>query len=252
MMKQLQKALDFLSGNKAKKTPPRRVFDPKMYDIYNDLQKGDIIMKRMTGTFYSGVICHMTDSPYSHAEIHIEDGYVISATPHGVGFVDEVEENAKGKNTLDILRLKDGLTREQRLIIEAKSYKTLLRPYDYINLVSFPFMSDKKAAKYSGNKAYICSEHVSWAYKNAGIDLIANRPEAIEAPADIAKSDALEYIGTYEDGNKKLEGNYRNKFIDEEISWLQKLSAKFMGIFTKKDEFYQGLEVNRSEMLKDS
>lgn len=250
-MKEIQKTIDFLSGKKAKDKMPKRKFDPTKYDLYNDIREGDIIVTRLEGSFYGGVICHMTSSPYPHAEIHIEDGYVISATPHGVGFVDEIKDNIKRKGRLDVLRLKDGLTREQRLIIQEKAYETLLKPYDYFNLVSFPFMSDEKAAQYSGNRAYICSEHVSWTYKNAGIDLIAKRPEAIEAPVDIAKSDALVYIGTYENGNR-MNGEFRNEFIDEEISWLQKLASKFMGIFSKRDEYYEGLEINRSKMLGET
>jgi hypothetical protein len=244
----IQALIEFL-GNKVKEQPPKRIFDPEC-DLYNDLEKCDIMAVRTSGTFYSGIISEFTKSPYSHTQLHTESGYAISAEPNGVGFVDPIEENKKGNEVIDIFRLKGGLTRDQRMKIESKAYKSILVPYNYINLFKFPFLTSSSAVKYSGNKAFICSEHVAWCYHNAGLDLVSDRPENIEAPVDIAKSDALEYIGTYVKG-VKLKENFSNKFMGEEVTFLQKLTSRLIGLFTKKDEFYSGLQVNKSKMLNE-
>lgn len=243
----IQALIEFL-GNKVNKKPPVRLFVPEC-DLYNDLQKGDIVAVRTSDTFYSAIISEFTKSPYSHVQIHTEKGYAISAEMNGVGFIDMIEQNLKGIKDVDIFRLKGGLSREQRMMVESKAYKSILIPYDYEHLVSFPFLSSTGAAKYSGNKAFICSEHVAWCYYNAGIDLVADKPEAVEAPVDIAKSDALEYIGTYING-EKLDGNHFNDFMDVEISFIGKLTSKLLGLFSKKDEFYAGLYFNKSKMME--
>lgn len=248
----------FNKDAKAKHYPPKRDFAVPVCDLVQDLQPGDIILYRFGGPddFTGGVISHMTSSPYSHAELYIKDGYDISAGSHGVGFVDLYKFNLIGKKPIigeekpfrvDIFRAVNRLTREQRLIIESKAYKSILMPYDYFNLVGFPFIKTKRAVEMAGNEAYICSEHAAWAYANAGIDLVEGKPESIEAPADIGTSDRLEYIGTYDEG-KKLSQNYANEFIDEEYSNLQKITSKFMGLFSERDEFYKGVYLNRAKL----
>jgi len=247
LMSMIQAFLEF-TGNKVNEKPPKRLFSPEC-ELYNDLQKGDIVAVRTSDTFYSAIISEFTKSPYSHVQIHTEKGYAISAEINGVGFIDMIEQNMKGIKEVDILRLKGGLSREQRMMIESKAYKSILAPYDYEHLVRFPFLTSSAAAKYSGNKAFICSEHVAWCYHNAGIDLVADKPEAVEAPADIAKSDALEYIGTYINGTKVTD-NYFNKFMKNEISFIERLTSKVLGLFTKKDDFYVGLDTNKSKMME--
>lgn len=242
--------------------PPQRDFEIPDCDLVRDVQPGDIILYRFGGPddFTGGVISHMTSSPYSHAEIHIKDGYDISATSNGVGFVDLYRYNLMGKKaviggvqpfTVDVFRAVNGLSREKRLIIESKAYKSILMPYDYFNLFAFPFLKTEKAVEMAGNDAYICSEHVAWCYDNAGIDLIKDSPESIEAPADLGRSDQVEYIGTYREG-KKLSTNYANEFIDENYSDLQKLISTFMGLFSKRDEFYKGIYLNKSKLEGES
>ena len=250
MLKFVQEVLNIvLPKDKAKMAPPLRDFEVPECDLMRDLKSGDIILYRFggPGDFTGGVITHITSSPYSHAELHIKDGYDISAGSHGVGFVDLLKENVAGKYNVDIFRVPGGLSRQKRLIIEAKAYQTVLMPYDYFNLAGFPYLKDEKAVARSGNEAYICSEHVAWCYYNANIDLIKNKPEAIEAPADLGRSDQLEYIGTYVEG-MKTEANFANEFMGEEWSMLQQLVSKFMGLFTKKDEFYRGLYLNKQRL----
>lgn len=243
----IQSVVEFF-GNKVHEKPPKRIFDPSS-DLYSDLEKGDVVLVRTSDAFYSGVISEFTKSPYSHSQIHIKDGYAISAEPNGVGFVDMLEDNFKGNKDVDVFRFKGGLSRDQRLIIESKAYKTILMPYDYEHLVRFPFLSKKAIAKYAGNKAFICSEHVAWCYDNAGIDLVEGRPETIEAPGDIGRSDKLEYVGTYVEG-KKVD-NFSNKFMDRETSFIAKLATKLLELFTKDSAYAEGLKVNKTKMLKE-
>jgi hypothetical protein len=250
----------YRNRNKIHMQPPERNFSGDC-DLKRDLKSGDIILYRFVGKndISGGVISHLTSSPYSHAEIHIKDGYTIAATSNGLSFRDLLKYNIKqykpslgpskkGQTlNVDLFRFKSGLSREQRLIIEAKALETLAMPYDYLNLFTFPFLSGKQALRKSGNDAYICSEHVAWCYKNAGIDLIEDKPEAIEAPADLGYSEKLTYIGTYVEG-KKIESNYKNKLMNQEYSLLQKFISSLMGLFSKKDEFYKGLKDNKAVM----
>lgn len=257
LMYLIQQFLNWIGPEgKVSDKPIKRNFEVPDCDLAKDVKPGDIVLYRFGGKddFTGGIISHMTSSPYSHAEIHIKEGHNVSATSHGIGFVDLFRNNIKGKKAViggiqpfnvDVFRLKGDLTRDQRLIIESKVYKSLLMPYDYINLAWFNYLTESGAAKRAGNDSYICSEHVAWAYSNAGIDLIKDRPESIEAPADIGRSDTLEYIGTYVEG-RKLKDDFRNRFMDEENSNLQKLISTFIGLFTKKDEYYQGVALNKS------
>lgn len=260
----IQKTLNKLGPDgKATNTPPTRKFEvDKESDYYKALQPGDIILYRFGGKkdFTGGIICEMTSSPYSHSEVHITDGYDISAGTQGVTFVDGYKHNVIGRKSviggahhagMDIFRLKGGLSREKRLIIQAKLMQSLLLPYDYVNLIGYPFMKGKSALRRAGNEAYICSELVSWSYKNADIDLIKGKPESIEAPCDIGRSDLLDYIGTFVKGDK-VKGDYRNEFLEEEYSVLSKLVSDFMGLFTKKDEFYEGLYTNKKLLEGDA
>lgn len=260
----IQKALNkFNVKNKTINMPPPRDFEvDEDMDYYRFLEPGDIILCRFGGKkdFTGGVICEMTSSPYSHAEVHIRDGYDISAGTHGVTFIDGYKRNVFGRKGvigkthfggMDIVRLKGGLTREQRLIIQAKLMQALLLPYDYINLFCFAFLKNKSAIRRAGNDAYVCSELVSWAYKNADIDLIKSRPESIEAPCDIGRSDVLDYIGTFVKG-EKVDGNYRNEFMNLEYSVLSKMVSNFMGLFTRRDEFYKGLYLNKTMLEGES
>ena len=217
-------------------------------DLSNTLKPMDVLLYRFGGKhdFIGGVISHFTNSPYSHAGLHLKNGYSVEALDCGVSYVDVFS----GHRTIDVFRLKKQLTREQRLIMFAKAAQSVLEPYDYIDLTMFPFINKELAAKLSGNHAFICSELVAWIYKEAGIDLVGGKPEAIEAPADLGYSDLLEYIGTFVDGKKKS-GYKPNEFNGEEQSWLSVLTAEAMGLFSMKDEFYKGLELNRGKMLND-
>lgn len=240
-------------------TPPDRDYDMngRSLDLLEDAKEQDIVLYRMhPKSLTSGIISHFTSSPYSHAEIYQFDGYTISADGNGITFKDLYKATVYGAKppigplvaqNVDIFRLKGGLTREQRLIIQAKALQSLAKPYDYSSLLNFPYLRGEKALKRSADDAYICSEHVAWCYKNAGIDIIKDRPEAIEAPADIGLSDVLEYVGTYVRG-KRIKGSHRNKFYEQEYSFLQKLIGGAMKLFSKKDEFYKYVRANKKLM----
>jgi hypothetical protein len=232
-------------------TPPKRNFEVDMEsDLMKELQPCDIILHRFSGKkdFVGGVISYITSSPYGHAEIHMFDGYDISAGPGGVTFVDLYKGNIK-ESIVDLYRLKRKLTREERLIIQAKAYQILHKPYDYVNLVGFNFLDKKAAIQRAGNEAYVCAEAVAWIYNNAAISLIKGVPESIIAPADLGHSDILDYIGTFKN-NKKINGNFRNEFLSgQEVNLISKMLAKIINAFNLRDEYYKGIALNK-EMLE--
>lgn len=249
-MEFIQSLVDLINPkHKAVAKPPVRKYDYDLdHPMIKELREGDIILYRFRGEkdFPGGVISYMTSSPYSHVETHTFDGYDVSASTNGVTFVDLYKSHiVDGENRVDVMRLKGGLSREQRLIIFSKLAQSLLKPYDYANLVGFPYLKGEAALRKAGNDAYICSELTAWAYNNAGLDLIKATPESIESPSDVARSDLLDYVGTFEKG-VKLEGNFRNEFHGEEYSRFSEFIAKFMGLLTKRDEYYKGLYLNKA------
>lgn len=236
---------------------PTDKFKKRKKEYENDLTEallpGDIILYRMRKRhFFDGVVCNFTSSPYPHVEVHLENGYDIAATSTGVGYVDIFKRASQKNWRCDVVRVKKGVSREKKLQLIGKAAKSVLMPYDYANLIFFPFIKGKGAVRRAGNDAYICSELTAWLFSEIGIKTITyDRPEAIYAPADFGFSPLLDYVGTFEGGDR-IEGYYRNSFLPEENRELGKLMSKFMSAFSKKDEFYAGQAENRDKLLDSS
>lgn len=219
------------------------------------LEKGDIILYRGEyKSFTSALIMEFTRSPYSHAEIYVGDGWSISAEAYGLSLEDHCNTGF-----IDIMRLEGGLSREQRGIVLEKAYQSLAKPYEYLGLIGFPFGSEKAAARRSANQAYICSEVTAWCYKEAGIDLIKNRPEAIEAPADLAKSTKLQWLGAWR-GAKPFPAAEHNKFhptqLNKKAGFAKWLVKNVADLLSERDEYYERLrdehdQKNRAKRYKE-
>ena len=211
------------------------------------LEKGDIILHRSGSSFIGSLISVFTDSPYSHAEIYIGDGWCVSAEAKGITFSDSLN-----KGFIDIMRLKEGLTRHQRGIVLEKAYQSLAKPYDYLLLVGFPFIGPKSAAERAGHVAYICSELTAWCYKEAGIDLIPGLPVEIDAPADIAKSDKLDFKGSWRKGEPQKDAklNVRHK-LQGKNHWLARILFKLVEPLTLKVEYEKAIVVKQAKIKED-
>jgi uncharacterized protein YycO len=216
-------------------------------DLTKNLLKGDIILHRASSKFIGSLISDFTKSPYSHAEIYIGDGWCVSAEAKGITFSDNLN-----KTFVDVMRLKGNLTREQRGIVLEKAYQSLAKPYDYLFIVGFPFIGPKSAARRAGDVAYICSELTAWCYKEAGIDLIPGLPEDIEAPADIANSDKLDWIGAWNKSYKKedAELNVRHT-IQGKHHWLAKIIIKLIKPFTLQAEYDKARKMKQEKIRED-
>lgn len=243
---------EIFKKGRATHTPPARNFEvDKNLDLVKDIKPGDVVLYRFMGEkdFVGGVISYVTTSPYCHAEVHMFNGYNVSADAVGVTFVDMFKKNQK--QAIDVFRLKRKLTREERLIVQAKALQAIHSPYDYVNLAGFIYLTQKGAVKRAANQAYMCSELVAWAYDNAGIKLIKGKPESIVAPGDLGRAEVLKYVGTYESG-KKVRGSFRNQFRGAEQGTISKMLAKIIGLFSVKDEYYKGLAINQTMLEGDA
>ncbi len=216
-------------------------------DLTRNFLKGDIILHRASSKFIGSLISDLTNSPYSHAEIYIGDGWCVSAEAKGITFSDNLN-----KSFVDVMRLKEGLTREERGIVLEKAYQSLAKPYDYLLLVGFPFIGPKSAARRAGDVAYICSELTAWCYKEAGIDLIPGLPEDIEAPANIANSDKLDWIGSWNKSHKKEDAklNIRHP-IQGKHHWLARIIIKLIKPFTLQAEYEKAIKLKQSKIKED-
>ena len=219
-------------------------------DLTAILQKGDIILYRGEyRSFTSALIMEFTRSPYSHAEIYVGDGWSISAERYGISLEDHCNSGF-----IDIMRSKGGLSREQRGIVLEKAYQSLAKPYEYIGLIGFPFGGENAAARRSANQAYICSEVTAWCYKEAGIDLIADKPEAIEAPADLAKSPKLQWLGAWR-GAKPFPAAEHNKFhklqLNKKAGFAKWLVKNVADLLSEKDEYYERLRAEHDKKNRE-
>jgi hypothetical protein len=241
---------DFLTEIIRRFTPKPNAVPPARFDHWNlnppdiarDAQAFDIALYRVHSkeNFLGNIISHITSSPYEHAATVLGGGYVIAADAGGIGY----DDLYFGDNVIDLFRLNRLITLDEQAILQAKSKEALGRPYNYWNLINFPYLNEEQAMQYAGGTSFICSELVAWKFKAINVEFVANKEIAKEAPADLGLSDILNYIGTYDHG-KKLEGNFRNQFIGDYQNVLATFVADFMGLFTKVDEYYAEIEKNK-------
>lgn len=229
-----------------------RIYPHERYvnDLTAFLQKGDVLLYRGEyKNFTSALIMEFTRSPYSHVETYVGDGWAVSAEAYGVTFQDHCNYLF-----IDIMRVKGGLSREQRGIVLEKAYQSLAKPYEYLGLVGFPFGSENAAARRSANKAYICSEVVAWCYKEAGIDLVEGQPEAIESPADLSHSAQLEWLGAWRDGSISDEAQiheFHSSQLNKKAGFAKWLVKNVADMLSERDEIYEKLRDDHFAKKKD-
>lgn len=172
------------------KYAPTRIHDN---DITKNLLPGDIIFHRAMREDGIGVLTRLfTHSPYRHVEIYVRDGWAISAEWMGATYADKLNEKF-----VDVFRLKDGLTPQQLEKILSFLENNLGERYSIMQMFGFPFIFPRLAIWLTKHNAHNCSELTSLAYHSAGIDLVYNWEESVEAPADIARSKKVEFIGSW-------------------------------------------------------
>jgi hypothetical protein len=208
------------------------------------LQPGDVVLYRArAGQLLGGLITTFTESPYSHAEVYVGDGWCVDASAYGVTLSKGMHEDL-----VDVFRLKGGLTAEQRRVVVDKAFQSLARPYDYFLLFTFPFLTRAMAARRAANGAFICSENVAWCYAEAGVDLSGKGdPTTLEAPADLGRSGRLEWLGFWNgaapvpDGkpNERHPLQGRPNVISQLVIWL------FADPLSCRDEYYRQLTASR-------
>ncbi len=214
------------------------------------MEKGDVVLPRAQAKkLLPHMISEFTRSPYSHVEIYIGDGWVVSAEGVGLTLADHVNHEF-----VDVMRLKGGLTREQRAVIMEKALHSLAKPYEFLLLGGFPFWGPKSAARRAANEAYICSEHACWCYKEAGIDLVPGRPESVAAPADVAHSDRLEWIGAWYEGKQVVDAKHHedHRFQGQPNSLARFLIRTMFDPNSLKDEYYEALSKKQSQLMSAS
>jgi hypothetical protein len=202
------------------------------------LQKGDIMLYRAKGSQVLGsLIAEFTRSPYSHADIYVGDGWSIGALGQGMSL-----DNHFHTDFVDILRCPT-MTETQRDVIVGKAFQQLAKPYEYLLLFSFPFLTKKAAAKRAANQAFMCSEVTAWCYKQAGIDLLSKTLESTEAPADIGMAKKLEFVTSFYKGEPcpDAKRNVRHAY-SKKSNWFSRLLIKWIADpNSTRDEYYQQL-----------
>lgn len=213
-------------------------------DFTNDAQPGDVVLYRGKR---SKILCAgiqlFTSSAYNHVSIYDKDGWTIGAGAFGTTY-----ENFPQTEAYDIFRLSKVDAETQAKILEAAKSK-IGRAYSYEGGFIFPFLSSKRIKKLSLDRMHNCSEMVALSYKDAGKDLINIKigQEAIIAPADIARSKKLEYIGTYYKGklySRELRNIYSPELQGSKTNIFAKIIIFLFKKWSKRDEFYSDMFVN--------
>ena len=225
---------------------PQRKYDS---ELVQSLLEGDILLYRsLNEELVGSAISEFTRSPYSHAEIYVGDGWSVSASSIGLKFVDTLNTGF-----IDVLRVPGGLTAEQKAVILERCRDTLGYPYEYLLLVGFPFWGSRAAAARAENQSYICSEHVAWAYQEAGIELVTGRARSMIAPADLAHATNLLWLGSWRNGTRVADAvpNVRHR-LQGPPNWLAKLAIRALADpFSLKDEYYTALQLGLSPLPAD-
>lgn len=170
------------------------------YDLVKDLKRADILVT-CNNTILGKLIEKFTKSIYSHAAIYIGGGGIVDATnKFGKGVrVRTLKQTAQRFYRIDVLRYPN-LSDDKAEKICSEVLNHVGESYNYIMLFLFPLMAilpDKWRNPFVEKEAKICSELVSRTYKKVGIDLIPNKTEGQESPADIGRSKVLRFIGAY-------------------------------------------------------
>ncbi len=226
-------------------------------DMTRAVRKGDVLVHRIMqkgdgiSRLVNNLIALFTSSAYFHVEIYVGAGWSVTAGKHGVHFSDSIVR----RSNFDALRLKSGLTDEERDRIVFYAYKQVGKPYDYFATLLMPFASQKGLVRRSANEAWMCSELTAWCYRRASIDLVPNfELGAAIAPMDIACADELEYVGSWHKGEAVAGGklNVRNRFQKREGRLSRWISERLVKPRSSKDEFYADLAENQAKMIEKS
>lgn len=172
-----------------------------------ELELGDIIgyKPKTTASWLAALIKLGGKQRYSHVMIYVGGNRVIEATPKGIK-VDDLWVNPNDKENVRVMRIKGGLTGEQkeRLVTLAYGYQGV--PYDlwhYPFLFLYSWFGNvpiirkvlKWVAKVNDKEFMNCSEFVSRVYWEAlGIDLGDEESHDFTLPDDIMDSPLLEDI----------------------------------------------------------
>jgi hypothetical protein len=229
-------------------TPPARSphWDNDPTDLMRVAQPFDVALYRVhhKEDFLGNIICHITDSPYEHAVMVIPEGYVVSADAGGIGY----DDLYFGDNIIDLFRLNRSMTQDEQNTLLVRVKEAIGKPYDYWNLLDFPYLTQEQALQMSGGTSFICSELVAWIFEGIGVEFVKDKTIAKEAPADLGLSDILEYMGTFDHG-KRVDGNWRNRFIGDYNNILSDFVADFMDLFSKVNQFYVGKENSKTFLV---
>jgi uncharacterized protein YycO len=154
-----------------------------------ELEVGDIVLYKGKGLF-SRLVSFFTRSKYSHVAMMISDTLLIEANwykkSNTVPF-SYVPEN------MEIYRLKESLSTDQKLTLLEHCYGFLNKTYDYPQIFGYVlnFFNKNHINVFNSPKKLICSELIDRAYLKIGVDLSSEHFIGDVRPVDLANSDKL-------------------------------------------------------------
>jgi len=208
-------------------------------DFTSSLQVGDILLFRAVGNhFVNSLISEFTRSPYIHVSLYLGGGIHASAVPVGVSYR-RIPANA----FIDVLRVRGGLSADQRNALRAASAQTRGRAYNFLALFGFPYLVPTSSRDH---RSFICSEHTSYVFRQAGIDIApaSADPGLPLAPADIAHAENLEWIGSWYRGSRVADTrlNIVHRLQGRQSSLARAVIRMVGNPFSRRDDHYDSLQ----------
>jgi uncharacterized protein YycO len=154
-----------------------------------NIQAGDIILVRGSHPIVSPLIRWFTNSEYTHVGIAINADLI-----YEIDIFKRMAIHPMKHENFDVFRYKNGLTKEQKKIMQNYAIKKAKENegYDWLRIIAFAlekFFAYPIALDRANRE--VCSEIVDEIYMAAGIDLVPNRKTGHVRPADLAASPQL-------------------------------------------------------------
>jgi len=163
-----------------------------------NIKPGDIFLHYGGKSLINRLICYGTKSKFHHCSICVSSSLIIEATS---GLV-RAQAIKNIESFYSVYRVKEEYSYNIKRVIHFLNSK-LNANYDYRGVIWLGILKllrlKQKSNAFQKKKDYFCSELVYEAFSEGGLDIVPGVPSAgITSPADIANSERLCHLGSFE------------------------------------------------------
>jgi len=234
-----------MNKNKAAEDFPEKLYQLK----YERLKPGDILATTVPDSFISGAIRYVTKGEFSHVALCCIEGALMEAVGGGVFLTVPSRFFVKNLDYIRIYRPKPEVAsfcESSELInkLTEKCMEMYLSDYSKIKAMGVAFSKINLRGNAEG---YFCSELVSAAYLNCGIELCASLPPDKTSPKDVYSSNKLMELNR-DEFFKEVTRNEITHLYGEEIKITDlPLEKKVLSLHESFEQAAKMLKKNKKE-----